>query len=155
VFGIGTADGDPQADPTVARQPKPNVQCLGDLCLSWYALGNHERKYRPLPLALTLGPDLARPLHPVWATIELHAERLDRLYRQQSGVTFDVVAGKHGPALAVHIALAEPGAELRVFLEGEDVRYYVARDGDLLAADPGEPNVDRGVYLLLAELAAQ
>jgi hypothetical protein len=66
-----------------------------------------------------------------------------------------VVTGKHGPALAVHVALAEPSEEIRVYLEGEDVRYYVARDGDLLAADPGEPNVDRGVYLLLAELAAQ
>ncbi len=155
IFAIGTADGDPDGDATLARQPRPHVQCLGDLCLSWYALGEGDAKYRPLPLTLTLGPDLARPLHPVWPTIELHAERLDRLYRQQAGVRFDVAAGKHGPALAVHIALAEPGTELRVFLEGEEARYYVVRDGELLAADPGEPNVDRGVYLLLAELAAQ
>jgi proteasome lid subunit RPN8/RPN11 len=155
IFAIGTADGDPQADAMLARQPKPNVQCLGEMCLSWYALGESDPKYRPLPFTLTLGPDLARPLHPVWPTIELHAERLDRLYRQQAGVVFDVAPGKHGPALAVHIALAEPGTELRVFLEGEEVRYYVVRDGELLAADPGESNVDRGVYLLLAELAAQ
>jgi hypothetical protein len=154
IFGIGTADGDLRNGAVVARQPRPHRQCLGELCVSWYALGENDRKYRPLPLGLTLGPDLARPLHSIWATIELHAERLDRLCRQQAGVTFEVAAGKHGPALAVHIALAEPGEAIRVLLEEEEARYYLVRDGELLAADPGEAAVDRGVYLLLAELAA-
>jgi hypothetical protein len=155
VFGIGTADGSPAAGTVVATQPHPNLQCLGELCFSWYALRQGERNYRTVPVGLTLGPDLARPLHSVWTTIEVHADRLDRLCRQQAGITFQVVTGDYGPALAVNIVLAEPGAALRLVLEGKEVRYHVARGDQLLAVDPHEVQVDRGVYLLLAELAGQ
>jgi proteasome lid subunit RPN8/RPN11 len=155
VFGIGTADGSPPTSTLVAHQPRPHMQCLGDLCLSWYALGEGEKRYRPLPLGLTLGPDLARPLHPVWATIEGYAEPLDRLCRQQAGVTFQVSPGLHGPALVVNLALAEPGSSLRLVLERKAVRYYLVRGDELLVVDPRETQVDRGVYLLLAELAGQ
>jgi hypothetical protein len=155
VFGIGTADGEADAGAIVARQPRPHVQALGDLCLSWYALRKGDRRYRPLPVELTLGPDLARPLHLVWPTIETHADSLDRLYRQQAQVTFDVVRDQEGPALAVNIKLAEPGTALRVLLDRKEARYYLARGDDLMRVDPHEPQVDRGVYLLLAELAGQ
>jgi len=104
---------------------------------------------------LTLGPDLARPLHPIWTTIEVHAERLDRLARQQAGMSFEVVSGEAGAALAVTIPLAEPGDAIRVLLEEEAVTYYLARGDDLVAADSHETRVDQGVYLLLAELASQ
>jgi len=87
--------------------------------------------------------------------LEAHADRLDRLYRQQARVTFETVAGKRGPALAVSIALSEPGQNIRVLLEGKEVEYYLVRGGEPLRADPHEERVDRGVYLLLAELAAQ
>ncbi len=155
VFGIGTADGYPGDDDLMARRPKPHMQVLGKLCLSWYALGKGDAQYRPLPVELTLGPDLARPLHSVWTTIEAHAERLDRLACQQAGVTFDLVPGKNGDALAVTVPLAEPGDAIRVLLEGKETRYFLVRDGDVIAADPHESRVDQGVYLLLAELASQ
>jgi hypothetical protein len=131
------------------------VQALGELCFSWYALGEGDRRYRPLAVQLTLGPDLARPLHPVWETIELHADRLDRLARQQSGVSFQVVAGKAGPALAVNMKLAEPATGLRVVLERNEVRYFLVRQDDLIEVNPKEKLVDRAVYLVLAELAGQ
>lgn len=155
IFGIGTADGDPDPGTQFGKQLKPHVQGLGELCFSWYALGDGDRTYRPLPYELTLGPDLARPLHSIWAIIEAHAERLDRVCRQQAGVTFEVVEGEQGPALAMNVPLAERGDAVRVYLEDKEIRYYLNRDGDLLAADPQESRVDRGVYLLLAELAAQ
>ncbi|HEV3255281.1 MAG TPA: Mov34/MPN/PAD-1 family protein [Gemmataceae bacterium] len=155
VFGIGTVDAGPEGDPVFARQPKPHVQCWGDMRLSWYGLRHGDRGYRPLDYAITLGPDLARPLHPVWSTLEAHAEPLDRLYRQQARVTFEVAPGEREPALAVDVALAEPGNSVRVLVEGKEVRYFVRLDGELLAADSEEARVDRGVYLLLAELAAQ
>jgi len=66
-----------------------------------------------------------------------------------------VCPGDNRPALAVNVPLAEPDHALRVHLEGEAVRYFLARGDDLLAADCSEERVDRGVYLLLAELAAQ
>jgi len=155
VFGIGTADGHPGNSPVVARQPKPNVQVLGPLCLSWYALGEDDGNYRPLPVELTLGPDLARPLHHIWPTLEANAERLERLARQQTGVTFAVVPGRKGSALVVNIPLAEPGDAIRVLLEEKEVTYLLARGDDLVQADPHTGCVDQGVYLLLAELASQ
>jgi proteasome lid subunit RPN8/RPN11 len=154
IFGIGTADSKPGNGTLVALQPRPHVQCLGKLRLSWYALGNGEKSYRPLPAGYTLGPDLARPLHLIWSDIEAHAERLDRLCRQQAGVTFEVVKGIKGPALAVMVPLAEPGHAIRVMLENGDVQYYWLRDGEVVLADPHEARIDRAVYLLLAELAA-
>jgi hypothetical protein len=155
IFGIGTADSTPESGTPVVCQPRPNVQCLGVLRFSWYALAVGDRAYRPLPVQYTLGPDLARPLHLVWTVIEAHADRLDRLCRQQAGVSFEVVDGKFGPALAVRIPLADPGNAIRVLLEEKEVRYFLLRNGDTYLADPRDPRIDRAVYLLLAELAAQ
>jgi hypothetical protein len=154
VFGIGTADGMPASGTALARQPRQHMQCLGELCLSWYALRQGDSHYRPLPVGLTLGPDLARPLHPIWPTIEIHAERLDRLARQQNGVTFAVVPGQKVPMLSATVPLAEPGNAIRVLMDGEDVRYFVLRGEKLFEVSLREERVDQGVYLLLAELAS-
>jgi proteasome lid subunit RPN8/RPN11 len=153
IFGIGTADGD--GDAVLGRHPRPHMQMFGELCLSWYGLGQGDRQYRPLPVELILGPDLARPLHKVWPTIEAHAEQLDRLARQQAGIRFELVNGRSAPALAVTVPLAEPGDAIQVLIEGKEVRYVLARGGDYLMADAHEQRIDHGVYLLLAELAAQ
>jgi proteasome lid subunit RPN8/RPN11 len=155
VFGIGTADAKPGSTEAVAWQPQPNRQCLGELCLSWYALGQDDRAYRPLPVEVTLGPDLARPLRPVWGEVEEYAERLDKLVRQQARVSFGVLPGRKESALAVEIPLADPGQAVRILLEGKEVRYYLVRDGEPFAAEIGEVRVDQGFYLLLAELAAR
>jgi proteasome lid subunit RPN8/RPN11 len=155
VFAIGTADTTPEHGTPIGRQPKPNVQSLGKLCFSWYALAAGGPNYRPLTVELTLGPDLARPLHSIWTVIETHADRLDRLARQQAGVTFEVVSGHDGPALAVSVPLAEPGDTIRVLLEENEVCYLLERGGEVLVVDPHENRVDQGVYLLLAEVASQ
>jgi hypothetical protein len=155
VFGIGTADGDEDNANVFARQIKAHVHTMGSLCFSWYSLAAGDDNYRPLSVEFTLGPDLARPLHPIWPTIEAHAERMDRVYRQQTGVKFEVVAGEKEPGLEVTIPLAEPNQAVRVLLEGTEVRYYLVCNGDILAANSQEERVDRGVYLLLAELAAR
>jgi len=94
-------------------------------------------------------------LHPIWPTIEAHAEPLERLAVQQAGVKFNLVDGQTGPALAVSIPLAEPESAIRLLLEGDDISYVLERDGDYLFADTQEPRIDRGVYLLLAELASK
>ncbi|HKB40779.1 MAG TPA: Mov34/MPN/PAD-1 family protein [Gemmataceae bacterium] len=160
IFGIGTADGTKLQSPVpraavFASRPRPNVQCLGELCFSWYSLRPGQSHYDPLPLELTLGPDLARPLHGVWSTLEEHAERLDRLYRQQAGVTCGVMEDGRGLALVVLVPLAEPGDAIRVLLRPKDVRYHVLRGGEVFAVDCPAESVDQGVYLLMAELAGQ
>lgn len=155
VFGIGTVDGRARGDRMFARQPRPHVQALGELTFCWYALGQGDSDYRPIPYRITLGPDLARPLHEVWSSVEAFAEPLERLYRQQAGIAIDVVAGSKGPALAVRVPVIEPYDSLRVMIEGDTVHYYLLREGDVIAVDPKEERLDRAVYLVLAELAAQ
>jgi hypothetical protein len=106
---------------------------------------------------LTLGPDLAKPLRPVWSVIENHADRLDRLARQLAQVRFDVVPGKEGPALAMLIATADHNhTMIRVVLDGKTVRYFCEAGEQAFQADlPAAVGPDQGVYLLLAELAAR
>jgi hypothetical protein len=153
VFGIGTADG--TANGTVfAYQPRPHVQCLGKLRFSWYSLRHGDKAYRPLPIELTIGPDMARPLHEIWPTLELHADRLERLYQQQTGLRFEVLS-EGNPGLVLTLPLAAKGEAVRVVLRHQSVRYYLQRGGELLEVDLTDAFVDRGVYLLLAELAGR
>ena len=153
VFAIGTADGPGGPPALFAHQPRAHVQCWGDLRFSWYALAQGEKDYRPLPVEVTYGPDLARPLHDVWATLEAHAGRIERLYRQLAGVRFEVADGDGDPALAVVVPLPERGAAVRVVLRADGVRYFLERPGELLEWGQRDEWVDRGVFLLLAELA--
>jgi len=155
VFGIGTADGVPTPGDLFAYQPRPHVQCLKGLRFSWYALRQGDSAYRPLPVEVTIGPDLARALHGIWATLELHAERIERLYRQQSALRFEVMSDEWGAGLLLILPLAEPGDSLRVLIRPKEVRYYLLRSGEVLEVHHHDEWVDRGVYLLLAELAAR
>lgn len=155
VFGIGTADARDDPGPGLAWQPKPHQEVQGGLCWSWYSLGEGDRAYAPLPVDVTLGPDLALPLRPVWDEIEANAPRLERLARQLNRVRFGVVEGRRKAALAVEVPLTEPNEAVQVLLEGKEVRYVLLRGGEALAADLPEPRVDQGIYLLLAELAAR
>ena len=154
IFGIGTADAKPHSPGAIAWQPSANVQCLGELCLSWYSLRKGDRNYRPLAVEITLGPDLALALRPVWCELEVHAERLDRLARLLQRVRFDVVEGKQKPALAVSVPLAEPDRAIRVLMEGKEVRYLLVEKGEAKIADFRDDRVDRGVFVMLAELGS-
>jgi proteasome lid subunit RPN8/RPN11 len=149
VFAIGTADVEDNAEPNILQRPEVHRQIMGELCFSWYGLAKEDKGYRKLPVEMTLGPDLARPLHPLWEVLEQHAEPLDRLCRQQAHVAFEV----SGQALAVKLPLAGPESGLRLILEREEVRYFVQHDGIVSAVDPDEAPLDRAVYLIMAELA--
>jgi proteasome lid subunit RPN8/RPN11 len=155
VFGIGTADGVVSGPALVAHQPRPHVQVWGELRCTWYGLAATDRSYRPLPVEVTYGPDLARPLHDLWPVLEAHAPRLERLFKQQAGLRFEVVDGSGGRALVLRIPLAEPASALRVLVRQKDVRYYVVRGEEVFEVEHGHPCPDRGVYLLLAELAGE
>src|SRR5260370_24126806 len=71
VFGIGTADGQPPngkpATHTEHRCPE------GEQWFSWYDLDDGGRHYRRLSVEVAPGPDLARPLPPIWDATETHA----------------------------------------------------------------------------------
>jgi len=160
IFGIGTADARPGKGPLVGQQPQHHLQVLGEFCFSWYGLAEGERRYRPLPVHLTLGPDLAKFLHPVWEILETHALSLERLSRQQARIQFDVVHGSaaqsiSSASLAVQLTLADADSALRVVLHKNAAQYYLIREDDLIEVNPREEDVERAVYLILAELAAQ
>ncbi len=155
IFGIGTADGDgAAAAPLVATQPREHTQCYQGLRFSWYALGANDRNYRRLPIRMTIGPDLAFPLHGVWAAIEQHSERLDRLCRRLARVRFEVMPGAKGPELHAVVSL-DKKESLRAILGDGHVQYCLVRKGQWLVSDCREPAVDRGVYLMLAALAEE
>jgi hypothetical protein len=155
IFGIGTADGVAFSGAQFAYQPRPNVYCLGELRFSWYALADGDAEYRQVPVEVTIGPDLARSLHSFWPTLEGHAERIERLYRQQAGLKFEVTADEWGPGLILTLPLAESGDSLRVVVRPKGVRYYVVQAGEVFEVQHHDEHLDHGVYLLLAELAAR
>lgn len=145
-FAIGTADA--HREPPAAHQ-----QCYGELCFSWYALAHGDAKYRPLPFQVTTGSDLARPLRAVWPQIEAHAGSLNRLFRQLTKVRAEVTQEQGTPTLAIHIDLPEQKQSLRLLLSDAAARYYWDRGGALSAIDPRESQIDRAVFMILAELA--
>jgi len=153
IFGIGTADGPEGNGVLIGRQPQAHIQAFGRLLLSWYALAEGDRQYRPLNVELTLGPDLALGLHDVWRTVEAFAEPLERLCRQQAAVTFDIVPGSQGAAFAVCMKLAEPDTALRIIVESGEAAFYWQRGQEMFAIDVPAGPLDRSVYLALAELA--
>jgi hypothetical protein len=156
IFAIGTADAAShhQGNGTAtAYQPHRHTQVMGELCLSWYCLGEGDRNYRPLEMGVTIGPDLARPLRPVWPAIEEHAEELDRLCRQQANLTFAMLGEAAEAALCVQMPLAGEKESLRVLLNDQGIRYYWIRGSELTEVNPREQRIDRGVYMILAELA--
>lgn len=155
VFAIGTADV--RDNPTLTNTPyavwpEPNRQVLGQLCFSWYALADGDSQYRPIPVELTIAPDLASPLRKVWKALECHAPALERLAVQQRGIEFGLVDSP--AALSVTLPLAEPKSSLRALLTDSEVAYYVVRGDQVFAVDPKESPLDRALYLILAELAA-
>ncbi len=156
IFGIGTADaGEPTGGTPISEHPKPHVQTLGSLRFSWYTLAHGEKRYREASIELTIGPDVARHLRPVWSTIEEHAERLERLARQQTRVRFEVVPGRTRPALSVSVGLADPKQAVRVTIEGKEVHYYYESGDETFQTNLPDTPPDKGLYLLMAELTGR
>jgi proteasome lid subunit RPN8/RPN11 len=149
VFAIGTADGGGRAEHAV------HMRTQEELCYSWYVLGKDDRHYRRLPVELTKGPDLARPLHPVWPVMETYAAELLRLCRQQAGVTLECDATASGSVLCLNLKLAEPGTSLRVLLDPGKIQYYLGREGAYSPVQPQDDGLERAIYLMLADLAGK
>jgi hypothetical protein len=74
---------------------------------------------------------------------------------QQANVRIEVATEQGGPVLLLIVPLAGNDGSLRVLLGTGEVRYLLERKGELLEMSHHEDLVDRGVYLLLAQLAEQ
>jgi len=157
VFGIGTFESPNRTEPTtVGGHPREHILTFEDLRFDWYTLAGDDKRYRPVPLELTLGPDLAMPLRAVWPIVETHAARLDRLARLIAKVRFEISENAGVPVLVVTVLLGEPGHQVRVLLERKTVRYvYEAGDAAFQADLPAGTAPDQGLFLLLAEVVAR
>ena len=68
---------------------------------------------------------------------------------------FEVTNDEQGPGLMLTLPLADGGEAVCVMVRRKEVRYYVLRGGELAGGRRQRRQVDRGVYLLLAELAGR
>lgn len=155
IFGIGTADAKGKNGQWLPPAPDSYRQTFGDLCFCWYSLATDDRRYQRIPVQLTLGPDLAGPLHKVWTILERHADSLNRLWLQLAKMSFQVLERAGGAILVVDIGLAEPDALLRVILEKQAVRYLLLRNDEVMEVNPAEARLERAVFQILTELAGQ
>lgn len=159
-FAIGTADGPEDSLTTwISTQPNEYQQVYCGLRFSWYALAADDDCYRPLPVTITLGPDLAVALWPVWPILERYASALDLLAGRVSGLQFDVLSNPQ-PLLQVTVPASflrqqatesETGAGERL---GVRLAMAVAPTyGRLVGAawetlDLEEPAIDQGLVKL-------
>ena len=147
IFGIGTADA--------SGEDAGDANIYGQLCFSWFALAAGDSRYRPLPVEVQTGMDLARPLRPLWGAIETHAAPLNRLCRLFAKVNIEIAADGLQKFLSVRIGLAEPNRRLRLLLDERQARYYCECESKLIFIDMDEPQLDRAIHLILAELAKE
>jgi hypothetical protein len=66
-----------------------------------------------------------------------------------------LISDDWGPALVLVVPLATAGEAVRVVVRRKEVRYYVVRGEEVFEVQHRDDWVDRGVFLLLAELAAR
>jgi proteasome lid subunit RPN8/RPN11 len=154
VFGIGTLEKDDVGSPWLVERPRPHVQRQGKRRFTWYALAAGDAAYRTIPVEFTLGPDLGLATHSAWPTIERHAEAVERICRQQARVTLKP-GDQNMPGLSLRIPLAEPGDAIELELVDDKAAFFVLQGDRTHAVDPKEAQIDRGLYLILAELAAR
>lgn len=147
VFAIGTADASFAGTIT---QTDPHRHGRGSLCFSWYVLAESDSQYRKIPIVTIPGDDLARPLTALWPTLETHADALERLCQQLTGVQFEIAGDG---SLSFAIPLADDSRRLRALIRGPQTQYYVEDAGTLMAVDPEATTLEHGIFAILAELA--
>jgi hypothetical protein len=106
-----------------------------------------------VPIRWTLGEDLAKPLHVVWDAMETHAGEIEKVLAQQTKATCGITQGAAGHQLTLSIPLAGSAGKIIVFIFKDKVQYFFEKNEQLFAVDIQEDKVDRGVYLVLAELS--
>lgn len=153
VFGIGTVDNQSSISEDFASKIAINTFSMTGMRFDWFSLGSGDSNYVKLPIRWTLGEDLAKPLHVVWDALEVHACEIEKVLVQQSKATCSITKATSGHQLTLSIPLAGSACKILVFIFKDKVQYFYEKNEQLFAVDIHEDKVDRGVYLVLAELA--
>ncbi len=153
VFGIGTVDHESPIRGEFATKIAINTFSMTGMRFDWFSLASGDSNYVKVPIRWTLGEDLARPLHVVWDAMETHAGEIEKVLAQQSKATCGITQGAAGHQLTLSIPLAGSAGKIIVFIFKDKVQYFFEKNEQLFAVDIQEDKVDRGVYLVLAELS--
>ena len=92
-------------------------------------------------------------MHVVWDAMEVHASEIEKVLAQQSKASCAITKSASGHQLTLSIPLAGSAGKILVFIFKDKVQYFFEKNEQLFAVDIQEDKVDRGVYLVLAELA--
>lgn len=154
IFGIGTVENATESyeKSHVANFVSSNAFDWNNLRFSWYSLLQGDTDYKNVKIRWTLGPDLADFLSGHWSILEKNAEAIERILSQQNGSTCDVISYQGEKAFCLLVPTTYPKGVIRAFILGENVKYFFENSEQQFAIDVEENNVDRGIYLVLAEL---
>jgi proteasome lid subunit RPN8/RPN11 len=153
VFGIGTVDHESPIRGEFATKIAINTFSMTGMRFDWFSLASGDSNYVKVPIRWTLGEDLAKPLHVVWDAMEIHAGEIEKVLAQQAKATCGITQGAAGHQLTLSIPLAGSAGKIIVFIFKDKVQYFFEKNEQLFAVDIQEDKVDRGVYLVLAELS--
>ena len=153
VFGIGTVDHESPIRGEFATKIAINTFSMTGMRFDWFSLASGDSNYVKVPIRWTLGEDLAKPLHVVWDAMETHAGEIEKVLAQQTKATCGITQGAAGHQLTLSIPLAGSSGKIIVFIFKDKVQYFFEKNEQLFAVDIQEDKVDRGVYLVLAELS--
>lgn len=154
VFGIGTVEDQSKSTSHeyYSRFVSPFAYQRDGLRFSWYSLGHGDTNYHEIRTRWALGDDISQFLHPAWMVIEKNANGIERILAQQTGSTCDVVPFQGTSSFCVAVPTAYPRGVIRAFILEKNVKYFFEQNEQQYAIDVQENEVDRGIYLVLAEL---
>lgn len=153
VFGIGTVDHEAIGQQEFAKKLALNSFHMNNMRFDWFSLANGDANYVKVPIRWTLGEDLAKPLHVVWDAMEMHAAEIEKVLIQQSKASCSITKTDCGHRLTLSVPLAGIAGKILVFIFKDKVQYFFEKNEQLFAVDIQEDKVDRGIYLVLAELS--
>ncbi len=153
VFGIGTVDSDSSIPSSFSTKIAPNTFTMSGMRFDWFSLASGDANYNKIPVRWILGNDLAKPLHYVWDAMEIHAGEIEKVLAQQAKASCGITQGPKGHQLTISIPLAGTAGKILVFIFKDKVQYFFEKNEQLFEVDILEEKIDRGVYLVLAELA--
>jgi hypothetical protein len=149
LFGIGTVTDDSSSE------SPDHVQVQEGLRFDWYSLARSEHRYKPCPIEVVAGIDLAADLRPVWSLLEEHAVVLDRVARQLAKVRLMVIS-EPDPALGILIGLPDANQSLQVICQANHRQFIYEVNGAAFRPDlPADVPLEQAIYRFLQELAVR
>lgn len=152
IFAIGTADGPVNCSPFASKTGQ-NAFVMGGVRFTWYSLASKESNYKPLPFVWSLAPDLAQPWHAAWGLLEKNSKEINRILSGQNGARCFSSVFQGEPVITLEVPAGDADTKIQAVLGAGNIRFFVSRRGEMMAVDLQENKLDRGLFMVLAELS--